>query len=197
MQNKSTELNTGKLDASVAQLYKDEAEKEAERFEADPNSNDHPLVQEFKKSQINFQELIDTKISTKGQQLSDLKKRSEESKSLIIALRKAVAELLGKRDAVIDRAIDMEREAADKLWKTQERVTELEAAVLQSKEAMNVSNDQISQLQEQYRALELRLTSCDEAKATALARVYELDKEVASEKTNRESTQVWSCVIAC
>ena len=83
-----------------------EAEKEAEQFEADP-SGDHPIAQEFKRSEIDFQELLDTKISTKGQALSDLKKRSEESKTLIISLRKAVSELLQKRDAVISRAISI------------------------------------------------------------------------------------------
>ena len=52
----------------------DEAEKEASAFEAGMESTsnlhasaDHPLVAEFKRSEINFQELLETKISTKGQ----------------------------------------------------------------------------------------------------------------------------------
>ena len=42
-----------------------------------------------------------------------MKKRSEESKGLIISLRKAVSELLGKRDAVITRAISIDSTAKD------------------------------------------------------------------------------------
>jgi len=187
LQNKSTEMNTGKLDASVAQIYKGEAEKEAEKFEADLDG-EHPLVQEFKRSEINFQELLDTKITTKGQALSDLKKRSEESKSLIISLRKAVGELLEKRDGVINRAISMDADAQDKARDSAARIAELEAEMQRSQASMDESKSEIAKLQEQYAGLEAQLTACDAAKAAALARGYELEQELKNEKSSREST---------
>ena len=189
LQNKSTEMNTGKLDASVARIYKDEAEKEAEAFEADPNG-DHPIAQEFKRSEINFQELLDTKISTKGQLMSDFKKRSEESKSLIISLRRAVSELLSRRDAVIERAITMEKSAQDSAEKSATRIAELEADVVRSQAVMESNTTQIAELQQKYADLETQLGECDAAKASALARAYQLDTELSSEKLARQSTQV-------
>ena len=187
LQNKSTELNTGKHDATVAAIYKAEDEKQAEAFEADPDAG-HPLCQEFKQSEINFQQLLDTKISTKGQALSDLKKRSEESKGLIISLRKAVSELLGKRDAVITRAISIDSTAKDAAEKSAARIAQLEADVSQSQAAMEATKKEVSELAQRYAELEAQLTACDASKAAALARSYELEKELASEKGSREST---------
>ena len=181
-------MNTGKLDASVARIYKDEAEKEAEAFEADPNG-DHPLAQEFKRSEINFQELLETKISTKGQLMSDFKKRSEESKTLIISLRKAVGELLGRRDAVIERAIAMETTAKERADASAARIAELENDVARSREAMDANAKEIAELQQKYAAIEKQLGECDAAKASALARAYQLDTDLSSEKLARESTK--------
>ena len=145
LQNKSTELNTGKHDAQVAAIYKVEDEKQAEKFEEDAN-DDHPLCQEYKQSEINFQQLLDTKILTKGQALADLKKRSEESKGLIVSLRKAVSELLSKRDAVISRAISIDNTAKDAADQSAARIAQLEADVFQSKTSMEATKQEVSEL---------------------------------------------------
>ena len=124
--------------------------------------------------------------------MSDFKKRSEESKSLIISLRKAVGELLGRRDAVIERAIAIEKDAKDSAEKSAARVAELEADVARSQATMDANAKEIAELQRKYAALETQLGECDAAKASALARAYQLDSDLSNEKLARQSTQ--ACV---
>ena len=55
---------------------------------------------------------------------------------------------------------------------------------------MDACTREIGKLQEQYGELDAQMALCDAAKAAALARSYELDKELAAEKVSRESTEV-------
>ena len=160
-----------------------------QKFEADPNCHDHPLVQEFQRSDINFQELLDTKISVKGQQVSDYRKRCEESKALIISLRKAVSELLAKRDGAVQRAVTMDADAREAAARSAARIAEVDANVRQMSEAMAASDAEIARMKEAYGALEAQLTECDAGKAAALTRNYELDKALTEEKAARAATE--------
>ena len=165
-----------------------------QKFEADPNCHDHPLVQEFQRSDINFQELLDTKISVKGQQVSDYRKRCEESKALIISLRKAVSELLAKRDGAVQRAVTMDADAREAAARSTARIAEVDANVRQMSEAMAASDAEIARMKEAYGALEAQLTECDAGKAAALTRSYELDKALKEEKAARAATEAMLAV---
>lgn len=84
------ELKNFKLEsASIAEAAAGEA--------PDPNAQllsilpaDHPLSSEIRSSEINFDELLKTKINTKGTTLQDQKKRLDDQKNLILKLRDGI-----------------------------------------------------------------------------------------------------------
>lgn len=79
-----TELKTFKLDGAVAAVV-ESPDPNAELLSVLPV--DHPLVSEIRDSEINFDELLKTKINTKGTTLQDQKKRLDDQKNLILKLR--------------------------------------------------------------------------------------------------------------
>jgi hypothetical protein len=82
-----TELKNFKLEsASIAEAAASDAPApNAELLSILPE--DHPLTAEIRSSEINFDELLKTKINTKGTTLQDQKKRLDDQKNLILKLR--------------------------------------------------------------------------------------------------------------
>jgi hypothetical protein len=82
----SSELKSFKLeDAGSTELASSALPPNHELLELMPR--DHVLSLEVQSSEINFDELLKTKINTKGTTLQDQKKRLDDQKNLILKLR--------------------------------------------------------------------------------------------------------------
>eukprot|EP00960_Hanusia_phi_P047682 758517-Hanusia_phi.AAC.1 len=75
------ELNQDQFDKKLAEMYEKAVEEEKEE------ETMHPLARELKKSNMNFSDILNTKISAKGSTLRDQKKHLDDQKSLICKLR--------------------------------------------------------------------------------------------------------------
>ena len=82
----SSELKTFKLEvAGSSELASSALPPNSELLELLPH--DHALALELRSSEINFDDLLKTKINTKGTMLQDQKKRLDDQKNLILKLR--------------------------------------------------------------------------------------------------------------
>jgi hypothetical protein len=82
----SSELKTFKLEgAGISESAASASPPNSTLLELLPH--DHPLALEMRSSEINFDDLLKTKINTKGTTLQDQKKRLDDQKNLILKLR--------------------------------------------------------------------------------------------------------------
>jgi hypothetical protein len=86
----SSELKTFKLvDAGGSESAASASPPNSSLLELLPH--DHALALEVRSSEINFDDLLKTKINTKGTTLQDQKKRLDDQKNLILKLRDGCA----------------------------------------------------------------------------------------------------------
>lgn len=100
--------------------------------------------------------------------------RGNGDRTLIINLRKAVGELLDKRDGLITHALCIDNKSKESAEKSAARIALLEAEVKACMHAMEATKNEVTKLQQDYATLDAKLQTCDAEKASALTRAYHL-----------------------
>jgi kinesin family protein C1 len=160
----------------------------------EPAEPEHPLAVELKQSEIDYKAALAIKIKSTGRSRKDEEAKMQQQKDLIIHLRKALSDLVDKRDAIVSRFVDQHEASSAAKEEANARIAELEADVARVSAEMATGQEAFAALQAQFDTLEanhketVELNAQSEAALVSekAARAAE-QKEAAQVRAERES----------
>lgn len=160
----------------------------------EPAEPEHPLAVELKQSEIDYKAALAIKIKSTGRSRKDEEAKMQQQKDLIIHLRKALSDLVDKRDAIVSRFVDQHEASSAAKEEANARIAELEADVARVSAEMATGQEAFAALQAQFDTLEanhketVELNAQSEAALVSekAARAVE-QKEAAQFRAERDS----------
>eukprot|EP00960_Hanusia_phi_P077133 768653-Hanusia_phi.AAC.2 len=154
--------------ANILESKRTSGEMKLDDLKEEPIPGDPELVRELRASEINYEEILKTKISAAGKTLNDQKQRMAEQKSLILKLREALQDLLDKRETLIRRYAGEKLEMSTKMEELEKRIGDMDAQINALNAKLKEQEEAYGRLQEEVKEKEEKIVSMEKDRASEM-----------------------------